>query len=120
MNDKAKMQELVELYISGINSNDLSNIPLTQTAVYTGSMLSEPVCGDMEIRNYLQETAPFVESLNCLRLVVEENAAVALVAFSGINGVQVEGTFFFDAIEGSLSEIRAIFDTRPLFKGGAN
>ena len=117
MSNRAEIEAVINQLFEALNSDDVNALPLTQNAEYSGALTPEPVIGEESVRQRLQEFAPFMLHLNAHRLIIENGAAAALIEFTGVNGVRIEGTMFIDVEQGKISRIRSIFDSRPFFAG---
>ena len=83
----------------------------------SGPMMPEPVSGMAAVRQYIDETAPFMARMDLKTTIIEgENAAVTL-EFEGLNGVVIKGAEFFRVETGLICQSQVFFDTRLLFKG---
>ena len=117
MSDRLQTESIIGQFYEAMNSDDISHLPLAADAEYSGILTPEPVRGEAEVRQYLQETAPFILNIRSTRMIIEDGAIASLTEFDGVNGVHMEGTFIFDVENGKISRIRGIFDTRAFFGG---
>ena len=115
MSDRSQTESIIGQFYEAMNSDDTSRLPLAENAEYSGILTPEPVRGEAEVRQYLQETAPFILNIRSIRMIIENGAVASLTEFDGVNGVHTEGTFVFDVENGKISRIRGIFDTRAFF-----
>ena len=117
MSDRLQTESIIGQFYEAMNSDDISCLPLAEDAEYTGILTPEPVRGEAEVRQYLQETAPFILNIRSTRMIIENGAVASLTEFDGVNGVHIEGTYIFDVENGKISRIKGIFDTRAFFAG---
>ena len=117
LSTRAQTEAVINQLFEALNSDDVSALPLAQNAEYSGGMTPEPVIGEKGVRQRLQEFAPFMLRLHAQRLIIENEAAAALIEFTGVNGVRIEGTMFIDVEQEKISRIRSVFDSRPFFAG---
>ena len=117
MSERSTVERAIALYFEGINANDVSRIPLADDVVISGPMMPEPIHGEAEVRQYLNETAPFMSRMTQKTILIDgENAAVTL-EFEGLNSVVIAGAEFYRVRNGLICQAQVFFDTRPLFKG---
>jgi ketosteroid isomerase-like protein len=117
MSQRTEIERAINLFIDAINRNDASQIPLTEDVIMSGPMMAEPTVGEAEVRNYLNETSPFIAHLDLRETLIEGDRAAIIVKFTGINGVVIEGAEFFTFRDGKIASDHIYFDTRRLFKG---
>jgi hypothetical protein len=119
MSNRASVETAIGLFFEAINSNDASVLPLSENVEYRGILTPDPKRGEAEVREHIEQVAPFVLNLSRYQTVIENNSAAVLVDFEGVNGVRVEGAYFLQLENGEFSQITAVFDSRPLFAGSA-
>jgi len=117
MSRREDIQRIIEHYYDSMNKNDVSTIPLDDDAWFLGSMLAEPIVGKENVRQYLEDTAPFSKRMELKSTVIEGDTAAAIVEFEGLNGVIIEGSAIFRFTDEKICYERFYFDTRPLIKG---
>ncbi len=115
MSDRLQVASIVGQFYEAMNSDDISRLPLAENAEYTGVLTPDPVRGEAEVRQHLQETAPFIQNIHSTRLIIEDGAVASLTELDIVNGMHVEGTYVFDIENGKIRRIRGIFDTRAFF-----
>ncbi|MEJ2383901.1 MAG: nuclear transport factor 2 family protein [Xanthomonadales bacterium] len=116
MNERERIQRVVEQYVEGINSNDASGIPLTDDVRFEGAMLAEPCVGEAAVRAHLAQVAPFV-TMRLVGLVVEDATAAAEIELRTVNGQTLMSAGIFDIRDGCISHHRGFTDTHRLFTG---
>jgi predicted secreted protein len=82
-------------------------------------MLPEPMHGAEAATEYLLQIAPFIAHTEILEIIIDRNSAAVRVLIHSINGVEVEGAFFFRIYQGQISRVRSLFDTRTLLAGSS-
>jgi hypothetical protein len=117
LSTRTEIEAIANQLFEALNSDDVSALPLAESAEYSGAMTPEPIIGAESVRQRLQEFAPFILHLHSQRLIIEGGAVAALIEFEGVNGVRIEGTMYIDIEQGNISKIRGVFDTRPFFSG---
>ena len=117
MSDRLQVASIVGQFYEAMNSDDISRLPLAENAEYTGVLTPDPVRGEAEVRQHLQETAPFIQNIHSTRLIIEDGAVASLTELDIVNGMHVEGTYVFDIENDKIRRIRGIFDTRAFFTG---
>jgi len=117
MSERLEVERAIRQYFEGINTRDASMIPLADEVEMSGPMMPQPISGVADVRQYIDETAPFMARMECKTTIIEgENAAVTL-EFEGLNGVVIEGAEFYRVRNGLIRHLQVFFDTRLLFKG---
>jgi hypothetical protein len=117
MTNRSEIKSLVDQYFSALLTDDVSNLPLTDDVEMKGTMQSEPVRGEADVRSHLEQVAPFMQNERYSRLIIEGDSAAALNEFDGVNGVKGKGTIYFDMKDGKIHRIESVLDTRPFFAG---
>ena len=103
-----------------MNSDDVSGLPLADQVELHGPLTPEPVRGEAEVRNHLQQIATFMLNVITGKMIIEGNSAAVLAEFEGVNGIRIEGAYFLQVEDGKISDVKTIFDSRPLFAGSDN
>jgi ketosteroid isomerase-like protein len=117
MNQRSDIEQAVKLFIEAINSNDASKIPLTEDVVMSGPMMAEPTVGAAAVRQYINETSPFIALMELKTTLIDGDEAAIIMEFTGLNGVVIEGAEFFRFRDGKIASDQIFFDARRLFKG---
>lgn len=119
MSERSEIEQAVRLYFEAINDNDTLRIPLSPDVVIDGPMMPEPVSGEAAVRRYIGETAPFIARIDTKRTVIEDDTAGVIVEFEGLNGVTIQGAYFFTIRDGLITGNQTFFDTHALIKGAS-
>ncbi len=117
MSKRSQIESIIGQFYEAMNSDDASTLPLAENAEYIGVLTPDPVRGEAEVRQHLEETAPFISNIHSTRMIIEDGAVASLTELDIVNGIHVEGTYVFDIEDGKISRIRGIFDTRAFFTG---
>lgn len=117
MSEREQIERVIALYVEAFNTENTDIIPLDEDVVVCGPMMPEPLQGEAAVRQYLAETAPFIARMKLNMLVVEDDMAAATMLFESVNGVAMEGAYFFRFSGGRICYIQLFFDTHRLFKG---
>ena len=117
MSERAEVERAIGLYFEAINSNDASIIPLADDMVMSGPMMPDPISGAAAVRQYLDETSPFMVRIEPKTIIIEGESVAVIVEFEGLNGVIFEGVEIFRVSNDLICSAQVFFDTRPLFKG---
>ena len=117
MSERAEVEQAIGLYFEAVNANDSSIIPLADNVVMSGPMMPEAISGVAAVRQYINETAPFMARMERKLTVIEGENVAVLLEFEGLNGVIFEGVEIFRVSNGLICSAQVFFDTRPLFKG---
>lgn len=118
MSSREEIAKVIEIYIEGFNTENVDVIPLTADVEFRGPMLPEPIVGEPAVRDHLRQLAPFV-NLKLVDLIVENDAAAAVMDMETINGVKMQGAGFFRIRDGAICFDQGFSDTHRLFKGGS-
>ena len=117
MSDRAQVEAVIQQFFEALNSDDASGVLLSDGVEYIGILMSDPVCGETDVREHLQQIAPFMLNVKHGQMIIEAGSVAILTEFDGVNDIHVDGAFFMDVEDGKISRIRAIFDSRTLLSG---
>ena len=117
MNNRSVVETVIFQFFEALNIDDAIGVPLTKDVEYYGMFSPAPVCGEADVRDYIQQIAPFMLNEKYKKIIVEEGSVAVIAEFDSVNGLHNEGAFFFEVEDGRISRIRAIFDTRKMFTG---
>jgi hypothetical protein len=117
MSERSEVERALRLFYEGINSNNVSIIPLAEDVVISRPMTPDPVSGEEAVRRYIGETAPFIARLDPIAIIIEGGNAAVSIEFEGLNGVVIQGAEIFRIENGLICSGHLYFDTRPLFRG---
>lgn len=117
MEDRSEVKAVISKFFEALNIDDASDVPLAQDVEYYGMFSPEPIHGEAEVRDYIQQIAPFMENEKYGRLIIDGGSAAVIAEFDSVNGLHNEGAYFFEVCDGLLTEVRVIFDTRRMFEG---
>jgi len=120
LSDRSQIASIIDQFYEAMNSDDISRLPLAKDAEYSGVLTPDPVRGEAEVRQHLQETAPFIQNIHSTRMIIEDGAVASLTELDIVNGIHVEGTYVFDIENGKIRRIRGVFDTRAFFTGSGS
>jgi len=104
-------------FVEALNIDDAGNIPLTEDAKYYSVFSTDPIVGESDVRDHIQQIAPFMLNETFGKMIIEGGSAAVRTTFDSVNGIHVEGAYFFEVEGDRIREIRALFDTRPMFEG---
>jgi hypothetical protein len=117
LSNRAEIEAVLNQFLDALNSDDVSQLPLDEHAMFSGVLSPEPIQGEASVREHLLQIAPFMLNIHSTKVVIEDGAVAALTRFSGVNDVHVWGTMFLDINDGKITSIRSVFDSRPFFAG---
>ena len=117
MQDRAQVEAAILKFFEALNIDDASGVPLAEDVHYFGMFSPEPVRGEMDVRDHIQQIAPFMENEKYSRMIVEGGSVAVTAEFDSVNGLHNEGAFFFEVEDGHISMVKAVFDTRRMFEG---
>lgn len=118
MSDSKHIESIIRDYFAAQTAAAIDALELSGNVELHGPMLPEPLHGEVAVREYLQEIAPFISATEILEILIDRNSAAVRALTHSINGVELEGGYFFRIYQGQISRIRNLFDTRVLMAGG--
>lgn len=120
MSDSQHIERIVREYFTAVTAGSDQPLQLADNVEVTGPLLPEPMHGAEAVSEYLQQIAPFISRTEVLEIIIDRNSAAVRVLFHSINGVEVEGAFFFRVFQGQISRVRSLFDTHQLLQGSSS
>jgi len=117
MGHREQVEAAILKFFEALNIDDASNVPLAKSAEYYGMFSPEPVSGDIDVRDYIQQIAPFMLNEKYSKMIVEDGSVAVMAEFDSVNGIHNEGAFFFEVEQGNIKRVKAVFDTRRMFEG---
>ena len=117
MSNRSRVEAVILKFFEALNIDDASDVPLTKHVEYNGMFSPDPICGESDVRDYIQQIAPFIENEHYSQLIIEGGSVAVQAEFDSVNGLHNEGAFFFEVEGDKLNKIRAVFDTRRMFGG---
>ena len=117
MTSRAEVEAVISKFIEALNIDDAGSVPLTEDVEYYGMFSPDPILGETDVREHIQQIAPFMLNEAFGKMIIEGGSAAVRTAFDSVNGIHSEGAYFFEVEGDRIREIRALFDTRPLFDG---
>jgi hypothetical protein len=118
MSDSEHIEGTIRDFFAATSTDEVAALSLADQVEMHGPMLPEPLHGEVAVREHLHQLAPFIKHTEVLELVIDRNSAAARTLTHSINGVELEGAYFFRIYQGQISRIRSLFDTRVLLAGG--
>jgi ketosteroid isomerase-like protein len=120
MSDSQHIERIIREYFAAMTAGADQPLQLADNIEVTGPMLPEPMHGAVAVSEYLQQIAPFIVRTEVLETIIDRNSAAVRMLMHSINGVEVEGAFFFRVYQGQISRVRSLFDTRKLLLGSSS
>lgn len=117
MTKRAEVEAVVLKFVEALNIDDASVVPLSKHVEYHGMFSPIPVSGESDVRDYIDQIAPFMVNETYGKMIIEGGSVAVMTSFDSTNGIHNEGAFFFEVNDGKIRSIRAVFDTRRLFAG---
>ncbi len=117
MDDRPKVEAAINKFFEALNIDDASDVPLAKDVEYYGMFSPIPKCGESDVREYIEQIAPFMENETYRKSIIEGGSVAVMGEFDSVNGLHNEGAYFFEVEDGLIQEIRAVFDTRRMFEG---
>ncbi len=117
MQDRSQVEAVISKFFEALNIDDASDVPLAKDVKHYGMFSPTPTSGETEVREYIQQIAPFMENEKYGKIIIEGGSVAVMAEFDSVNGLHNEGAFFFEIQDGQLTEVRVIFDTRRMFEG---
>lgn len=112
MSSRAQVESVVLKFVEALNIDDASIVPLTEDVEYHGMFSPIPISGESDVRDYIDQIAPFMLNETYGKMIIEGGAAAVMTSFDSVNGIHNEGAFFFEVEGDKIKAIRAVFDTR--------
>ena len=117
MEDRSQVVAAIDKFFEALNIDDASDVPLAKNVKYFGMFSPNPTCGESDVRDYIEQIAPFMENERYGKMIVENGSVAVIGEFDSVNGLHNEGAFFFEVADGEIHEVRLVFDTRRMFQG---
>jgi hypothetical protein len=117
LTSRAEVESVVLKFLEALNIDDASVVPLTKHAEYHGMFSPIPTSGESDVREYIDQIAPFMLNEKYGKMIIEGGSVAVMTSFDSVNGTHNEGAFFFEVEGDKIKSIRAVFDTRRMFKG---
>ncbi len=117
MTSRAEVEAVVLKFVEALNKDDASIVPLTEHAEYHGMFSPIPICGESDVRDYIEQIAPFMVNETYGKMIIDGGSVAVMTSFDMVNGIHNEGAFFFEVEGDRIRTIRAVFDTRQMFTG---
>ena len=117
LSNRTEVESVVQKFVEALNIDDASVVPLTEHVEYHGMFSPIPVCGEVDVRDYIEQIAPFMINEKYGKMIIEGGSVAVMTSFDSVNGTHNEGAFFFEVEGDKISAIKAVFDTRKLFAG---
>ena len=117
MISRSEVEAIVLKFVEALNIDDASIVPLSKDVEYHGMFSPNPICGEADVRDYIDQIAPFMLNEKYGRIIIEGGLVAVRASFDSVNGIHNEGAFFFEVQENRIKSIKAIFDTRRMFAG---
>ena len=117
MEDRSQVEAVISKFFEALNIDDASDVPLAKDVKYYGMFSPTATCGESDVRDYIQQIAPFMENETYGKIIIEDGSVAVMAEFDSVNGLHNEGAFFFKVHDGQLTEVRVVFDTRRMFEG---
>lgn len=117
MEDRAQVEAAIQKFFDALNIDDASDVPLAMNVEHHGMFSPEPICGEGDVRDYIQQIAPFMQNEKYSKMIVEGGSVAVMAEFDSVNGLHNEGAYFFEVEHGNITIVKAVFDTRRMFEG---
>jgi hypothetical protein len=117
MPSREQVESVVLKFVEALNIDDASIVPLTEHVEYHGMFSPIPICGESDVREYIDQIAPFMLNETYGKMIIEGGSVAVMTSFDSVNGIHNEGAFFFEVEGDKIKAIRAVFDTRRMFAG---
>lgn len=117
MSKRAEVEAVIQKFVEALNIDDASIVPLSKHVEYHGMFSPIPISGESDVRDYIEQIAPFMENEAYGKMIIEGDSIAVMTSFDSVNGVHNEGAFFFEVDGDRIKWIKAVFDTRRMFEG---
>jgi hypothetical protein len=115
--DRKEVEAVILKFFEALNIDDASDVPLAKNAEYFGMFSPAPIIGESDVRDYIQQIAPFMLDEKFSKMIVEDGSVAVMAEFDSVNGLHNEGAFFFEVEDSKLKKVKVVFDTRRMFEG---
>ena len=117
MTSRADVEAVVLKFVEALNIDDASVVPLSKHVEYHGMFSPIPICGESDVRDYIEQIAPFMLNEQYTKMIIEGTSVAVMGEFDSVNGLHNEGAYFFEVKDGLIHQVRVVFDTRRMFEG---
>ena len=117
LSKRAEIEAVIQTFVEALNIDDASIVPLSKHVEYHGMFSPIPLSGESDVRDYIEQIAPFMENETYGKMIIEGGSVAVMTSFDSVNGIHNEGAFFFEVDGDKITSIRAVFDTRRMFAG---
>ena len=117
MTSRAEVEAVILKFVEALNVDDADKVPLTEDVVYHSLFSKVPIRGEDDVRDHIEQIAPFMLNETFGKMIIEGQSVAVRTSFDSVNGVHSEGVYFFEVEGDRISEVRAFFDTRPMYEG---
>ena len=117
MSKRAEVEAVVNRFVEALVIDDASVVPLSKHVEYHGMFSPIPISGESDVREYIDQIAPFMLNEAYGKMIIEGDSVAVMTSFDSVNGIHNEGAFFFEVEGDKIKAIKAVFDTRRMFKG---
>jgi hypothetical protein len=117
LTSRAEVESIVLKFVEALNIDDASVVPLSKHVEYHGMFSPMPISGESDVREYIDQIAHFMLNEKYGKMIIEGGSVAVITSFDSVNGIYNEGAFFFEVEGDKIKSIRAVFDTRRMFKG---
>lgn len=106
----------IEAYFHGLETGDVSHIPLAENVCFVGPTLPDGVRGEPEVRALLADVAAGFKTFVAERIFVDGDHACAPFQFTlhDPNVPAISGVDCFRVVSGKIVNVRPYYDPRPL------
>ena len=117
MTSRAEVEAVILKFVEALNIDDASIVPLADDVEYYGLFSADPIQGEAAVRDHIEQVAPFMLNETYGKMIIEGGSVAVHTSFDSVNGIHSEGAYFFEVEDDKIREVRALFDTRPMFEG---
>jgi len=117
LTSRAEVEAVILKFVEALNIDDASIVPLADDVEYYGLFSADPIRGEADVRDHIDQVAPFMLNETYGRMIIEGGSVAVHTSFDSVNGIHSEGAYFFEVEGDKIREVRALFDTRPMFAG---
>jgi len=91
---RAEVESTVLKFVEALNIDDASIVPLSRDVAYHGMFSPNPICGEADVRDYIDQISPFMLNEKYGRIIIDGGLVAARTSFDSVNGIRNEGAFF--------------------------
>ncbi|MEL7312727.1 MAG: nuclear transport factor 2 family protein [Pseudomonadota bacterium] len=111
-------QELAEMYVESLSSNQVADLPLSDDVQFHGPLLEEPIEGRQQVLAFLNRVAPSLLRIEAAAIHVSDDGACieTVVQFAGMSDQELMEVACLRVTDGNITAIQLYFDPSPFLE----